>query len=511
MKLFKRSAKKTKRAVVATRGFAAAMVDRLLAGWRYDGGFTPSEVSAHLSTIRARSREMAKDNPHMKKYLNLVSTNIVGQGFSFKSTASDIRGGRPVIDTAAARFIEYHWWRFCNHRDPLTTTTWFDITGIKTESEMDRLNAKTWARDGEYFIQIVKNAQNPYGVSFRVLRPDWCDHTMHVTDTGRGTLIHAGVEKNINTRQPVAYWFRKYPKNAYNYGDIGHDTFPIPASEIIHGYLQEDEDQPRGIPWSHASLRKLKMLDEYDTSELTAARDEACTVRTYEAQDGANIDDIVDLTDPDNSEVAQVLTMEKSAGQSEIVPRGYKMNVHTPQHPNRELTAFKNSMLRDIATGFSVEYANFANDWAGVSFSSVRGGTIAERDGWMVLQDTMINQCKQVQFLVWLRSFLSLSISGGFPIAKIDKFSEHEFRGRRWQWVDPLKDMKAAESAVAHGWKTNTQITAEMGGDYQDNLYTMEQENNARSGAGIKQQVTPNGSKILVSQSETEVTDASEE
>jgi lambda family phage portal protein len=495
MRIFRRKAKseskeKTSRPAVMARGFAAAEIDRLLAGWKYDGGYTPSEIISYLEPVRAHSREMAKNNPHMKKFLSLVAINVVGERFSFKSTPHDIIKNEPVMDTVAAKFIEYHWWRFCNHRDPLTTSTWFDVTGLKTESEMDRLNAKTWARDGEYFIHIIRGSANPYGIAFRVLRPDWCDHKYNMSDTGRGTLIHAGVERDLQTRRPVAYWFHTTPTNAYAYNGRGQPLISIPARDIIHGFTQEDEDQPRGIPWTHAGLRKLKMLELYDEAEITAARDEACSTRSYQAQDGADMDAIIDLTDPDNAEVANVLTMEKQPGQAEIVPRGYKMEIHTPQHPNRELTAFKNSMLRDIATGFGVEYANFANDWAGVNFSSVRAGTISERDGWKILQNDMISQCKQVQFLVWLESFLTYSISGQLPMAKIEKFSEHEFRGRRWMWVDPVKDMNAAKMARDNLWKTDTDIAADLGYDYDDNLETMKREAESREKAGFAKDLT---------------------
>ena len=112
---------------LAVRNFAAAQTDRLLSGWKWDGGFSANEIRGQLATIRSRSREMAKNNPHMKRFLQLVATNVVGgDGFSLKSTPHDGFPGRPDYrpDTMAARFIEYHWWRFCNARDPETGATW---------------------------------------------------------------------------------------------------------------------------------------------------------------------------------------------------------------------------------------------------------------------------------------------------------------------------------------------------------------------------------------------------
>jgi lambda family phage portal protein len=452
---------------LSVRGFAAAAVDRLIANWTWDGGFSAQEVASGLSTIRARSRQMAKDDPHMRRYLQLVATNIVGDGFSFKSTPHDGEPGKFRLDEKAAKFIEYHFWRWCSSPE------WCDATGRKTVAEIDRLNCKTWARDGEYFM-ILESAQNPYGISLRVIRPDYVAEWYSVDRLDNGNVVRCGVELSLPFLKPVAYYIQTTQPYAYVTTTRG-PLARIAASRVIHGFMQEDEDQPRGIPWAHASLVKLKMLHEFDRAEITAARDEACSVRSYYAPKGDE-ELLADLTSPDNRDTASALTADKEPGQSEVLPIGWRSEVATPQHPNREITPFKDSMLKDVATGFGVEYANFANNWSGVSFSSVRAGTISERDMWMVLQDLKISQSKRPVFAAWLKSFLSLAISGNMPQSKFDKFFEHEFRGRRWLWVDPMKDVRAAEVAVANGWKTNTQVTADFGGDFADNVETKRQE-----------------------------------
>ncbi len=223
----------------------------------------------------------------------------------------------------------------------------------------------------------------------------------------------------------------------------------------------------------------------YDEAEITAARDEACSVRTYYSTE-ADPDGIADLTDEANADAANALTQDKQAGQSEVLPPGWKSDVNVPQHPNREVTAFKTAMDRDISSGYGIEYSNAYNNWAGVSFSSVRQGTISERDCWILRQNMMISQSKSPVFLAWLKSFLSLAVSGNYPSEKIGKFAEHEFRGKRWMWVDPMKDMNAAKMAVDNGWKTNGQVASDLGTDYGDNLEEQKLEKEMRQKAGIK-------------------------
>lgn len=488
------SRKRKSRASLMVRGFQAAQVDRLLAGWKSDVGFTPSEIAAHLENLRSRSREMAKDAPHFKRWLSLCAINIVGEGFALKSTPHDGFPGSPQyrLDEAAARFIEWHWWRFCNYRDPETGLTWCDAGGRKTDAEIDRLNVKTWRRDGEYFLRVIRTAANPYGIAWRVLRPDYCDHTYNAK-LDNGNIVHCGVEMDPYTRRIIAYYFNAPPENAYVYSARGTPLVRIPASEIIHGYTQEDEDQPRGIPYAHAGLVKLKMLEELDRAELTAAREDACVTRSYEADKEVSMDGFKDLTTAENSDVAQALIAEKEPGQQMILPPGWTEKINAPEHPNGNHGVFKSGMLKDVASAFGVEYSNFANDWAGVSFSSVRVGTISERDAWIVDQNDMISQCKTPQFLMWLKSFLSLAVSGGFPVEKFPKFAEHGFRGRRWMWVDPMKDMNAAKMARDHGWKTDTQITEDLGGDYDENQEQIKRDREARTKSGNPEPQIGNG------------------
>ena len=237
------------------------------------------------------------------------------------------------------------------------------------------------------------------------------------------------------------------------------------AADILHIFTQHDECQTRGIPLGHPVLRKLKMLDEYNVSELVAARDEANTTGIFSAPVGRD-GELGEYTEEQDA----ALTMPSEPGTKIKLEPGWDYKTVTPSHPNRELTAFKNSMLRDIATGLCVEYANFSNDWAGVSFSSVRAGTLAERDHWRMLQAQMVEQFVSPVFNAWLESFLKLAASGSYSSADFSRLSEHEFRGRRWDWVDPMKDVNASVIAVAHNWKTDEQIAADYGCDIDENI-----------------------------------------
>ena len=451
------------------RMFAAAECSRLLRPWVWDGGFSNTEIAVSLATIRARSRDMEKNSEHYRRWLDLFVANVVGDGFKFKPMPGRVLDAAK-IDPKAAEFIAYHWWT----TDPAVA----DVTGRKSFASICRLCAENWARDGEAFLLIDRAAQNDYGFALRVIRPDAIDEAMN--QSGRDTAIRNGVEVDRRTLRPLAYYFMADREDPAAGFVSGRPVVRVPAADVLHLFTQHDETQTRGIPLGHAVLKKLKMLDEYNFSELVAARDEANTTGVFSAPLGRD-GELGEYTDEESA----ALTMPSEPGTKIKLEPGWDYKTVTPTHPNRELTAFKNSMLREVASGLGLEYACFANDWAGVSFSSVRAGTLAERDHWRTLQAQMIEQVASPVFRAWLASFLKYRISSPYVAADFDRLAEHEFRGRTWEWVDPMKDVNAAAIAVAHGWKTDSQIAADYGTDYEENLAEQKRLKKKKEAAGI--------------------------
>ena len=133
------------------------------------------------------------------------------------------------------------------------------------------------------------------------------------------------------------------------------------------------------------------------------------------------------------------------------------------------------SILRRIASGLDVSYNSLANDLEGVNFSSIRAGVLEERDEWAQLQNWFIDAFLEPVFDEWFPRAMTagtLLMPNGspLPVAKAAKFSAHEWQGRRWQWVDPLKDIDAARQAIRTGIASPQMIAAQNGVDVEDVL-----------------------------------------
>ena len=236
-------------------------------------------------------------------------------------------------------------------------------------------------------------------------------------------------------------------------------------------------EQPRGIPWMISAMLRLQMLGGYEEAELIAARIGASKMGFFTSDDA-------DGYDGEGEDAEGFLTMEAEPGVFEQLPKGVGLETFDPSHPNSQFGAFVKAALRGVASGVNVSYNSLANDLEGVNYSSIRQGALDERDHWRVLQQWTIEQFNQPVFDAWLKAFLTSKLTT-LPGRKLHKFNAPVWSPRGWQWIDPLKEVKANAEAVANGFKNRTDVLAEQGRDFEETLQALAAENELIESLGI--------------------------
>ena len=87
-------------------------------------------------------------------------------------------------------------------------------------------------------------------------------------------------------------------------------------------------------------------------------------------------------------------------------------------------------------------------------------------------------------FEEWLQIEL-LSGRLGLPFDKMFKFNAPEFRGRRWAWVDPKKDMEAAVIAMENKITPLRDIISDGGGDVYEVLQKFKDDEELAASFGL--------------------------
>jgi len=460
------------------RNYAAAVPNRLNTGW----GGVPTPPDWHLwqalQSLRTRSREQYRNNDYARRFIAMCKSNIVGpQGVVMQSKVADFDGQPDKLAQDAIESTWKAWSRVC------------DAAGRLTLVEMCRLIIATVAVDGECLVRRISSGA--YGFQLKLIDPELLDIRFNETRP-HGVRIHMGVEMDAHGKH-LAYWLLDEPHDVYrsSYYTTGTHT-RVPADEMLHLFLPEMIDQTRGVPWMASALVRMKNLHGYEEAAVIAARIGASKMGFFTAAEGEGAPPLADGEDL-NGEFIQ----DAEPGAFEVLPEGYDFKQFNPDYPHQQFGDFIKATLRGIASGLGVAYNGLSNDLEGVNYSSIRAGVLEEREQWKSLQNWLIDSFMRPVFEGWLDAQLALGtlkvpsqqgIMKPLPAQRFDKFRQVSFQPRRWQWVDPQKDMNANARGIELMLKSRSEIIRDMGRDPDEVWAEIARENDALSKLGISQE-----------------------
>ncbi len=431
------------------RGFDAAATSRLFSSWTTTNRTLDYDLKNDLRAVRARSRELSINNDYARKYLKACVTNIIGKnGIGFQSKVKDPGGD---FDKMANDLIESAWKAWGSVACVDGQLSWLDI---------QRMSVESMVRDGEILIRKVRGYDNKFNFALQLIEADCLDET-HNEELSNGNKIRMGIEFDA-WEKPIAYYIlAKHPGDGL-YAYQGTDYARIPANEIIHLYNKERPAQSRGFPWMVSAMQRLNMLHGYEESELVSARVSAGKMGFFTSPDGDAPGTVVNEKD-DNGDFIE----DAEPGTFQPLPEGYKFEPWDPTHPSGNFKPFIEAVLRGAAAGLGITYHTLSGDLTGVNYSSGRLGSLDERDFWLVNQKLIISRLCAGVFGDWLDMAI-LTEAIPLPYRKIEKFNAPAWQARQFDWVDPLKDIKAQIMAVKAGLKTHSEVAGEQGQDFQE-------------------------------------------
>jgi lambda family phage portal protein len=247
---------------------------------------------------------------------------------------------------------------------------------------------------------------------------------------------------------------------------------------MIHTFVSERPGQTRAPSWMASSMMAIRMLDGYREAELVAARIASCKMGFYKIPPGENFG-------ADGATAQGAPVSDASPGSFERMPTGWEFQSYDPTHPAGNFAPFCKDIERDIANGFGVAYANLANDLESVNYSSIRAGTIEEREMWKVKQQWFANGFLRPLFRAWLPMAILNGTIRLTPKQEAAFTGADSWTGRRWDWVDPSNDIAALRDQVALGITSPSQIAAERGQNFAQVTKQIEADNALRVGAGL--------------------------
>lgn len=432
--------------------YAGAASNRLTADWVAVILSADLETRTSLRTLRARSRQLCRDNAHAAGVVRSLKDNILG--------ADGIDTNPRMRNPADRSFLKEF-----NRAAYEAMTAWGDretcsADGQNSWAELQRLALGTWFTDGEAFVRRLPGFDNPFSYSLQLIDADLLDEGFNLAGGIGQNEITQGIEIDRFGR-PVAYHFwDRHPRDPRR----SSTRQRIPASEILHLFQQLRAGQRRGIPLLTPVLIALRMLDGYTEAEITQARVAAASngffTRTGADAANATIDEGDDATP---------IELDAEPGVARQLPVGWKFEQWDPTHPNGNFGEFQKAMLHVIAQGIGTSYMTLSGDLSDTSFSSGRIGVQSERDAYATIQGWIGARLVLPVYRDVIR-YASLSGMLVLPTPEVSRWLDCKLEPRGWGWIDPKTDAVTASMEVDGLFNSPQRICAERGLDYEEIL-----------------------------------------
>jgi lambda family phage portal protein len=447
--------------------FGGAMGGRLTMDWIASILSADQEIKGNMRLLRARARELSRNNPVAKSYLKILTSNVLGEkGIGYQA---QVRNNDKSLNAAFNTKIEDAWTEWGKKGN-------CTVDGKLSFRAVQNLVLKSIATDGEIFVRQVRGFKNKFGFALQLIDADQLDHLFSRYPSKTENEIRMGVEVDEWGR-PVAYHVNeKHPS------DLGGSLLRtrIPADQILHLYDPERVNQTRGITWFHPCMVELRMLGGYVEAELVAARTGAAKMGFLKYTDASAFAE----PNPDAK-----YRIEAQPGVIETMPPGMEFQAWSPDHPASAFPMFVKAMLRFVASSLGVSYNALASDLEGVNYSSMRSGLLVERDQWKMLQSFLKEQMLQPILENWMSMAL---LSGALVLDSRDpaRFLAGKWEPRGWMWVDPLKDVQATILGIGAGLTNRDSAIAEQGGDVEEVFEQLAEEQKLAKEFGLELMIT---------------------
>lgn len=464
----------------ARRNYQSASVGRLFGDFIGSERSADSELRPVLVRMRARSRDLARNNEYAKRYLNLMKTNVVGdRGYTLQVKRVDDTGRLDQSGNQAVEDAFKSWSRLGN---PTVDgrMSWIDVQKMAVES---------LCRDGEVILLKHRGARFKDSFAVEFIEPDRLDEQKNER-LPNGNEVRMGVELD-QFKRPVAYHFLNYHPGDYDYAlptnKEKHQR--IPADRVIHAFVSLRAGQSRGEPWLSPATAALKQLHAFREAAVINARIGASKMAfiTTPAGDGFMADDIED----------GIQQIDCEPGTFHKLSQGQSIEKFDTQFPSNEFDDFHKSVLKGVASGLGVSYTSLANDLEATSYSSIRQGALEDRDQYKGVQRFVLDHIVMPIFEGWLSSSMELN-SFGIPVRQFDAFfNAAEFRARGWSWVDPQKEMNAAVTGMKAGVLSLQDVASQYGKDTEELLSQIQRDKALMEQFGVKYALEPYAAQFM--------------
>lgn len=410
----------------AVRKYEAATLGRRNDHKGSNSNSANNEVGSSITYLRNQSRKLVRDNPWVKRAIDILTNNVIGDGIT----------ATPKLNNEKLKTEWENW----------ALSTEIDFDGVHNFYGLQDMVMRAVAESGEALIRIRRVKSKKFPIQLQLLESDFIDtdgHNGGIYRDGAGEQL--GLKLDQNGRVIGYFLFSSHP---------GGDNFTlnstlVPADEIIHVFRPLRPGQKRGVPEGTSAMLRAKNLDEYEDAQLERQKIAACF--TAFVSNTATIPLGGGLKPQDKFDIERI-----EPGMLQYLNPGEQVTFGNPP-PAEGYDPYVKTVLRGIAAGYGISYEALSNDYSQVNFSSGRmGGMEMNRNIKKIQEQVIIPMfCDKV----WMEFVKVFSMKFGSIESKV------QWTVPKRIMIDPVKEIKAMIDEVRAGFKSWEEAVKENGYD----------------------------------------------
>lgn len=477
----------------------ASQTKRALKGFLAVSGAPSEDIDINNKTLRQRGRMLYMASPVASGAINTNRTKIVGPGLHMKCAVNRAVLGLPEEYIKEwQKQTEAEWRMWAERKENC------DALGMNNFYELQQLAVKSWFMSGDVFAlfkRYDKTLLNPYTLRIHIVEADRVSTPRDISCTSilnstegknpkNGNEIHDGVEVDSNGKVVAYHICNVYPNQTIKEGRKWQRIEACGANtglpNILHVMEAERPDQYRGVTYLAPDIETLLQLRRYTESELVAALVQSyltawITTETDTTEFPFNeaIDSIEGYGQPANISDGEN-EYEMGPGTINHLAPGEQVTLGNPNIPTAGFENFVKTICKMVGASLELPHDVLMKEFNS-SYSAAKGALEEAWETFKMKRSWFINDFCQPVYETWLAEAVAtgrIKAPGFFENPLI----RAAWCGTRWDGpaqthLDPVKEATANEMLVAHGWRTNSQVTREYyGGDWEDNAEELVRE-----------------------------------
>lgn len=420
-------------------------------------GSADSDLLHDLPTLRMKSRALVRDDAHAAAALEVKVDNVVGDGIRVRPAVTS--KGTGLTTEQAQQWndaVGSLWSSYCESIDWQGRLDWDGMT---------RLVFRSWMLDGDSFAKRVLDGG-------RVSQWETIDADRVVDVYGAARQETRGGVQFDGSGRIVGYHVQRAHPDDDAAAAVVTDF--VPAADMAHVVNIARPGQTRGAPMLTPALGLFEHLHDYLESEIIAARATAKVAMFIKQNPNAQSDPDLQLdSSPDDDgsgERSWIQTLE--AGTVRYLEEGEEIQPFLPNRPGTTFDPFVQRVLKAISGALRLPYQMIVKDFSGMTYSSARVALVEARRAFANDQRLLIARwCRPV----W-RTFVREQVAAGaLPFAREfavnpEPFLAAQFIPQAWGWIDPVKEVQAAQQAMWNNLSTPQLEASRSGLDVMDVL-----------------------------------------